>query len=276
MAQVDSAAGGIRSGVKNHRLIAFGALVIALTGLSMAAQLGEATTPFALVFVPFVSALIVAGIADGLSGIVALFRRITKWRVAPKWYAAALGIPFLMWITITAVGVALGTPISALFKDLGAIPIVLLVVIIPALVEEFGWRGFAVPAANRSWSVIATALIVGMLFLIPHVFLYLPGQLYDDLPIWPLPLLILSGSVLYTWMFVASRGSALLAGLMHAASNGLTPISRGIDPVVVWQVQSIVITIFAIVLVLLSARMRRPLSEELPSEDGQLGRSAAA
>jgi hypothetical protein len=45
---------------------------------------------------------------------------------------------------------------------------------------------------------------VGLLFVIPHLFLYLPGQLYDNLPIWPLPLLLLSASVLYTWVYVGS------------------------------------------------------------------------
>jgi membrane protease YdiL (CAAX protease family) len=258
VAEVDSSGSGLRDGVRRHRLIMFGGLVLLLTVAAMAAQLGETATPFALVFVPFVSAIIVAGIADGGAGIVTLFRRIARWRAEPKWYAAALGIPILLWITITAVGVLLGTPVTSLFKDLGTIPIVLLVVIIPALVEEFGWRGFAVPAANRSWSVVTTALIVGLLFLIPHVGLYLPGHIYDDLPIWPLPLLILSGSVLYTWVFVGSRGSVLLAALMHAASNGLTPISRGIDPVL------------AVAVVLLSARMRRPLAAEL-SDDGDDG-----
>ena len=213
------------------------------------------------------SALIVAGIADGVAGIVMLFRRITRWRAAPVWYAAAIGIPLLMWLTITAVGVLLGTPVSSLFQSLGTIPVVLLVVLIPAFIEEFGWRGFAVPAANRSWPVLVVALVVGVLFLIPHVGLYLPGQIYDDLPFWPLPLLIISGSVLYTWIFVGSGGSALLAAVMHAASNGLTPLSRGIDPALVWQIQGVVITVFAIVVVLLSKRMRRPLNEELIADD---------
>jgi hypothetical protein len=56
---------------------------------------------------------------------------------------------------------------------------------------------------------------------------------------------------------------------MHAASNGLTPISRGVDPVLVWQVQGIVITVFAAAIVLLSARMRRPIGAELV-EEGEL------
>jgi hypothetical protein len=114
---------------------------------------------------------------------------------------------------------------------------------------------------------VTTALVVGLLFLIPHVGLYLPGQIYDNLPIWPLPLLILSGSGLYTWVFVGSRGSALLAGLMHAASNGLTPVSRGIDPVLVWQIHGVVITVFAVAVVLLSAHMRRPIAEGLFDDD---------
>lgn len=267
MAEVDSSGGGVRDSVRRHRLTLFGGLVLLLTVAAMAAQLGEAATPFALVLVPFVSAIIVAGIADGTAGIVTLFRRIARWRAPPKWYAAALGGPILLWVTITTVGVLLGTPVTSLFKDLGSIPLVLLVVTIPGLLEEFGWRGFAVPAADRSWSIVTTALVVGLLFLIPHVGLYLPGQIYEDLPIWPLPLLILSGSVLYTWVFVGSRGSALLAGLMHAASNGLTPVSRGIDPVLVWQIQGVVITVFAVAVVLLSARMRRPIAEELFDDD---------
>jgi membrane protease YdiL (CAAX protease family) len=267
VAEVDRSDRGIRDSVRRHRLIAFGGLVVTLTLVSMAAQLGEATTPFALVFVPFVSALIVAAIADGGPGIRTLFRRIARWRAAPRWYAAALGVPILMWSTITVVGVLLGTSVTSLFRELGSIPLVLLVVTIPAFIEEFGWRGFAVPAADRSWSVVTTALVVGLLFLIPHVFLYLPGQIYENLPIWPLPLIILSGSVLYTWVFVGSRGSALLAALMHAASNGLTPLSRGIDPVLVWQIQGVVITVFAVTVVLLSARMRRRIGAELSDED---------
>jgi membrane protein implicated in regulation of membrane protease activity len=71
-------------------------------------------------------------------------------------------------------------------------------------------------------------------------------------------------------VFVASRGSSLLAALMHAASNGLTPISRGIDPVLVWQIQGVVITVFAVALVLLSARMLRPLAAELPDDDARV------
>jgi hypothetical protein len=115
---------------------------------------------------------------------------------------------------------------------------------------------------------------VGLLFVIPHLFLYLPGQLYDNLPIWPLPLLLLSASVLYTWVYAGSGGSALLAGLMHAASNGLTPLSRGIEPVVVWQLQGISITLIAAIVLVASARMRRPLATETSTEEAAVAPTA--
>ena len=83
VAQVESSSGGIRGNVRRHRLIVFGGLVLLLTVAAFAAQLGETATPFALVFVPFVSAIIVAGIADGAAGIVTLFRRLARWRAAP-------------------------------------------------------------------------------------------------------------------------------------------------------------------------------------------------
>jgi hypothetical protein len=263
MVDTEQGDGGVRAAVRAHRLMAFGALVVLLTIGPVALQLDKLTMPFALVLVPGLAALIVAAVADGRAGVGRLFRRIARWRVAPRWYAAALGIPVLMWLMIDAAGVALGTPVSALFGELATIPVVLLVVLLPGLLEEFGWRGFAVPASPRSWSVVKVALVVGVLFLIPHLVLYMPGQQYDNLPVWPLPLIIISGSVLYTWIFVGSGGSALLAGLMHAAMNGLTPLTRGIDPVVVWQLQGIMITIIAIAVVVLSVRMRRPLGAEI-------------
>ena len=104
------------SAVRAHRLIAFGALVVALTVIVMAAGLGAAMTPFGLVFVPAISALVVAGLADGVAGIRRLFGRIARWRVAPIWYVAALGVPLAMWLVIDLVGVAMGTPVSALFQ----------------------------------------------------------------------------------------------------------------------------------------------------------------
>lgn len=246
--------------IRRFRLAAFGALVVLLTLAVAAAGLDRDTAPFALVFIPAIAALIVAGLADGRSGISRLFRRISRVRVAPRWYAAAFVIPLLMWIGVAAAGIVVGTPASAMFQGLSELPLVYAVVLLPAFIEEFGWRGYAVPSSPGSWSILVAALVVGVLFIVPHLALYLPGGLYDNLPLWPLPFILLSYAVLLTWAYIGSGGSAFIPALMHAAFNGFTPFSRGIDPATEWQLHAVVITAIAVVIVAMSPALRRSLA----------------
>lgn len=269
-----SARPGIRATVGRYRLVVFGALVVLFTVAVAAANLGRETAPFALVFVPAVAAVIAAAVADGASGIGRIFRRLARWRAAPRWYLAALGVPLAMWAGVGVGGWLAGDP-PDLALGLSQVPLVLLVVLLPAFIEEFGWRGYAVPASPRSWPLIVTALVVGVLFIIPHLALYLPGGLYENLPLWPLPLILLSGSILFTWVFVGSGGSAFLAALMHAAMNGLTPLSRGIDPVLEWQLHGIVVTIIAVMVVLVSRHYRRSRRADGAAEDWALAENEA-
>jgi hypothetical protein len=267
---------GLRGIVRRGRLAAFGALVVLFTVIVALAGLGRETAPFALIFVPAISALIVAGVADGRSGIGRLFRRITNWRVAPRWYLAAVGIPLLMWIGIDVAGILTGTPAASMFQNLGDIPLVILVTMLPAFIEEFGWRGYAVPASPSSWPLVVTALVVGALFIVPHLALYLPGGLYDNLPLWPLPLILLSYGVILTWAYAGSGGSALIPALMHGFFNGLTPLSRGIDPAMEWQLHAVVVTVIAVVIVALAPSLRQSIRARYDGDRRSLLAEAAA
>lgn len=271
-----SSGGGLRGLVRERRLLAFGALVVLFTVVVALAGLGRETAPFALIFVPAIAALIVAGVADGRSGVARLFRRITHWRVAPRWYLAAVGIPIVMWAGIVIAGIVTGTPAGSMFQNLGDIPLVVAVTLIPAFVEEFGWRGYAVPASPPSWPLVVTALVVGALFIVPHLALYLPGGLYDNLPLWPLPMILLSYGVILTWAYAGSGGSALIPALMHGFFNGLTPLSRGIDPVVEWQLHAVVVTVIAVVVVAAVPMLRRGIASRTdPDRDPLLVEAAA-
>jgi membrane protease YdiL (CAAX protease family) len=86
---------------------------------------------------------------------------------------------------------------------------------------------------------------VGLIFAMLHVPLYLPGQLYDGFPVWPAPLILLSSSILLTWVYVRTS-SVLLAGLMHAAFNATVPLTWGLDPAWVWQARAVALTIIAV------------------------------
>jgi membrane protease YdiL (CAAX protease family) len=234
-----------------RRLWAFAVLVLGLEAATFLARLDRDVVPFVLVLVPPVAALLVAAARGGSSDVKRLFGRLGRWRVGWSWYAAALGIPLAEKLIVDLSGIALGETTPARLVDAltGPAFVVPFVVVLPAILEEFGWRGFGTQAAaDDGHSPAWAALVVGVIFVVLHVPLYLPGQLYDGLPFWPLPIALLAGSVLLTWIYLRT-GSVLLAGLMHACLNATVPLTWGLDAVRVWQVRAVVLTVIAIAVV---------------------------
>ena len=234
----------------SHRLPAFAAVVLVLEAAVFSIQPGRNITPFLLVLIPAAAAVLISAASGGRREVRDLIGRVIVWRVRARWYLAALSIPVVEKLAVDITGTVLGfaTP-GRLLEALSASALVVpVVVVVPALLEELGWRGFAVQAAlddgrSAAWS----ALVVGLIFMMLHVPLYLPGQLYEGLPIWPLPLMLLSTSVLLTWIYLRTS-SALLAGLMHAAFNATVPLTWGLDPAWVWQARAVALPVMATML----------------------------
>jgi len=230
-----------------RKLAVFAAAVLVLEALVYASRLDGNVTPLVLVVVPAVAAVAVCWASGGRSEVGALLGRLFVWRVNPRWYLVALGIPVVEKLVVDVVGTLLG--LSTPDRMLGALSLsallVPVVVVVPALLEELGWRGFGVQAAlDAGRSPRWAALMVGLIFLMLHVPLYLPGQLYQGLPVWPLPFILLASSVLLTWVYLRT-GSVLLVGLMHAAFNASVPLTWGLDPAWVWQARAVTLTALA-------------------------------
>jgi membrane protease YdiL (CAAX protease family) len=230
-----------------YRLLAFAVGVLALEAVAFVLQLSRDVTPFVLVVIPAAAAGVVSWASGGRREVRSLVGRLFVWRVHAGWYLAALGIPVAEKLVVDAAGVlAVATSPDRLLAAWSASALLVpIVVVVPAMLEEIGWRGFGVQAAlDAGRSPRWAALVVGLIFMMLHVPLYLPGQLYDGLPVWPLPFILLSSSVLLTWIYLRTS-SALLAGLMHAAFNASVPLTWGLDGAWVWKARAITLTIFA-------------------------------
>jgi membrane protease YdiL (CAAX protease family) len=203
------------------------------------------------VLIPAAAGLVVSARSGGIKAVRTLLGRLGTWRVRPRWYAAAILIPVAEKIIVDVTGIALdrSTP-QLLLSALGISAVTLpLVVLIPGMLEELGWRGFAVQTAvDGGRSPAWATLVVGGLFFLFHVPLFLPGHIYHGLPFWPLPLTLLASAVFLTWVYLRT-GSVLLAGLMHAAFNATTPLTGGLDPTWVWQARAVILSVLAIALV---------------------------
>lgn len=264
--------------MRNHvKLAAFLVGVAVLEAGVLLARIGREATPFALVLIPTAVAIAVVGAADGWAGVRRLVGRIGRWRVGWQWYAAAVGIPMLGFLGVALAGVVLGQFSAQRLTDTLTISAAFLplVVLLPAMLEELGWRGFAVQTAvEEGHSPAWAALIIGGAHMLVHVPLYLPGHLYDALPLWPLPFMLMGYAVLLTWIYVRTGGSVLLAGLMHTALNAWVPLTWGLDADWAWQARGVVFALVAVVVVLLTGVgwWRRGIREDTatPSLDASL------
>jgi membrane protease YdiL (CAAX protease family) len=88
------------------------------------------------------------------------------------------------------------------------------------LTEETAWRGFALPRLLKKYNALAASLILGLLWGLWHIPLFLiPGSFQASLSFPGFLLSALATSILFTWLFNHTNGSVLIAGLFHAATD---------------------------------------------------------
>jgi membrane protease YdiL (CAAX protease family) len=176
---------------------------------------------------PTLAALIIALLLGGKRGLRELFAPLLRWRVGIAWYCVALFWPPVIVLFAIGLGTLLGSPIPA-FTNHGSwfmlLPIFLGHAVLGAPLEEVGWRGFALPKLQTKYSALASSLIVGVLWGLWHVPLFLqkgyPTPI-SSFPVWFV--LLLGNAIVYTWIYNNTRGSLLLAILFHAAYNTVFP-----------------------------------------------------
>ena len=225
--------------VKQHPVLTYFALVFAISWggpvlvvgpggtVVMGAQfekLGPVVYLFALAG-PSVAGLLMTGLVEGKAGFRALWSRLLRWRVGARWYAVALlAAPLVM--------AAVQLPLS-LFSPVFLPAIVatddrvfLLLFALAAglmfgIFEELGWTGFAVPRLRLRHSMLATGLMVGLVWGAWHF----PVNWHPDTFSGVVPLAVLLASllswlpafrVLLVWVYDRT-GSLLVAMLMHAS-----------------------------------------------------------
>jgi hypothetical protein len=178
---------------------------------------------------PFIAALIVIPLTQGVAGLKELGLRMIRWRVRWYWYVVAIGLPLGVLVVTAGLNVALGA--SAPSLAFGSVTTVLMVFAVRlvnpgdgALGEEPGWRGFALPGLQGSGlSPLVSTLILGVLVSGWHV----PLLFLEEGGLRPFMIVgFLLGTVAvtfwYTWMFNHTRGSVLITLVSHAVQGTIT------------------------------------------------------
>jgi membrane protease YdiL (CAAX protease family) len=246
----------IKAFIKSHTLVSYFALTFAISwggilivaggpgGISANSQPSEMLMPLMLLAMfagPAVAGIVMTGLVYGREGFRDLFTRMTRWRVGARWYAVALlTVPLLVTTVLLALSLSspeylptiLTTSDKAAFLLSGIVA-----GLIVGIFEEIGWTGFAIPRLLARHGVLATGIIVGVLWgawHFPVIFwgsatssgtlplaLYLFVLLFSVLPAY---------RVLMVWVYDRTE-SLLVAILMHTSLTAsqfiIIPLSLG-------------------------------------------------
>jgi uncharacterized protein len=176
---------------------------------------------------PTLAAFIMTGTTEGRAGIRRLLRRYVLWRVGFRWYLVVIiGPPAIILLATIVLPGALAS-----FQTLAPLNPLLLIVTFPLILifggplfEEGGWRGFALPRLQRLHGPLVGSLILGILWACWHLPLFW-------ITVWGTPPTILNMvlyvptvafmTIVYTWVFNNTKGSVLIAILLHTSFDVL-------------------------------------------------------
>ncbi len=170
---------------------------------------------FLAVYAPAIAAFMIVLYYAGAEGLRSYLARLLLWRCSPAWYAfLIIGIPLLFFGGSAMKGNLFAEPFP--FSSFQALGAAMLFMAIKGPVEEFGWRGLALPLMQRKLAPLWAGLILGVIWGLWHFPAFLlsgtPQSAWSFTPFFVGSVAV---SVIVTQLFNASRGSILLPALFH-------------------------------------------------------------
>jgi uncharacterized protein len=246
--------------IERYSLPAFMILTILLTLLINLLPLPADTVPMLMVLVPALLAVILTSLTDGGRGVIALLRRLFQWRLSLKWYLITLGLALLVRLSMSVLALLLGwIPAIRLRSESPSYYVMLgLLLFVAAALEELGWRAYALPRLLKRRSALFSALFIGIVWGLLHLFLLLPGMMYAGEHPVGLLLELIGLSVVITWLFVQTGGNIFLTTLFHTAQSFFVVVNEGITlSQQLWLMAAVYVALSIILTVLYGANLQR-------------------
>lgn len=175
--------------------------------------------------------MILAALEGRKGGVRELLSWVLIWKVDVGWWAFALFFTAIIAVaTLALFGLYGGDSVafSGVVPWYDIFSMLIFLTVFAGLGEEFGWRGFLIPRLQIRHSALTTSLIIGAYHALWHLpKFFVEGQSQygwvQDAGFFPAFLgyavFVTAWAIQLTWVFNNSRGSVLLAAVVHGAGN---------------------------------------------------------
>ncbi|WP_417566513.1 type II CAAX prenyl endopeptidase Rce1 family protein [Marinobacter sp.] len=176
---------------------------------------GEHPLFYLAVWAPAISAFVVIFRWSGRKGLRRQLGRALLWRCSWPWYAfLLLGVPLVFFVGSFFKGNL--SEATFPFPSASSFLVALVFIAIKGPIEEFGWRGLALPLLQRKMAPMWAALVIGVIWGLWHTPAFLlSGTEQSAWSFLPFFTGTIALSVIVTPLFNASRGSIFLPALFH-------------------------------------------------------------
>jgi len=170
---------------------------------------------FLAVYAPAIGALTIVVRAGGATGLKRFLGRALLWRCTTAWYAfLIIGVPLIFIGGSALRGNLFTEPFP--FMSFHTLLAALVLAAIKGPMEEFGWRGLALPLLQRKLAPVWAGLVLGVIWGLWHFPAFLlSGTQQSEWSFMAFFAGCLAISVVATALFNRSRGSILLSALFH-------------------------------------------------------------
>ena len=204
----------INSTIEKKEIIIFSVIVIALSSLIcfISYNLDNSNLSILAVFTPSLVALVLTAITKGKKGVLELFvKQKVKWLLL-----SVIGIPVLASLAMLT---SLSFDISKFgLRTTQLLPQIVIIVLI-AIGEEYGWRGFLLPRLLKKLNVFYSSMILGLIWGVWHF----PAYLIEtgvplNMHFLVFLLWVVIGTLFISWIYYYTK-SVLTSILIHISAN---------------------------------------------------------
>lgn len=175
-------------------------------------------------FGPLVAAFLLTYMNEGVRGVKNLLKRGVDYRFKKIWYVPI----FFLFPAMTGGALLLAVLVGEAMPELpvlsnplmAAVGFVYIFFLGGPFQEEWGWRGYALERLQANYSALFSSLILGVLWGAWHLPLFfIEGTVQSQTLVWGFMILIISGTILFTWIYNNTGGSILAVMLFHTMNN---------------------------------------------------------